>query len=98
MHYIVHALDKPDALPRRLEIIADHRAYLQEPREGIRILLSGPLTEEDGETMKGSFFLFEAKSRERVEAMLAGDPLAGADVWDRVDITRVWVRQNNLSE
>lgn len=96
MHYIVHALDKPRALPRRLDVIEAHRAWLQQPRDGIRILISGPLTEEDGETMKGSLFLFEADSRATVEAMLAGDPLARAGVWERVDITRFWMRQMNL--
>ncbi len=98
MHIVAHAIDKPDALPRRLEIIDAHRAYLAEApaKHGVKGLLSGPLTEDDGETMKGSFFLFDAPGRAAVEALIAGDPISQADVWDHVHITAVMIRQNNM--
>lgn len=98
MHFVVHAIDKPDALTRRLEVIEAHRAYLAAApaKHGVSVLLSGPLLADDGETMLGSFFLFEAKSREVIEALFAKDPLNGADVWANRQVNPVMLRQNNM--
>lgn len=94
MHFIVHALDKPDALPRRLEVIDAHRAYLAEsrPKHGARILMSGPLIDDKTKDMKGSFFLIEASKREDVEALFENDPLAKADVWNDLTVTAFHMR------
>ena len=96
MHFVVHALDHPDALPKRLDVIDAHRTYLQLTRADVKILMSGPLVVDDGKTMKGSFFLLDADGRDAVEAMFAGDPLAQAGIWQDVSVTRVWVRQNHV--
>ncbi|MEQ8651353.1 MAG: YciI family protein [Kiloniellales bacterium] len=63
MYFTILCLDKPDALPRRLASIEAHRAYLAAHKHQVDALVSGPLTEEDGETMRGSFFPVEAASR-----------------------------------
>lgn len=99
MHFVVHALDKPDALPRRQAVLAAHRAYLDQApaRHGVRVLLSGPLTSDDGARMIGSFFLLEAAERKAIEAMLAADPMANADVWELRHLQAVMLRQNAMS-
>ncbi|MEM7213307.1 MAG: YciI family protein [Pseudomonadota bacterium] len=96
MHFIIHALDKTGALPARQKNIAKHRAYITDApaKHGIRTLMSGPLTEDDGTTMKGSFFLLDAPDRGAVEALLADDPLAKAEVWGSLTITNVSIRTN----
>ncbi len=98
MHFIVHALDKPDALPRRLEVIDAHRAYLAaaRPKHGAKILMSGPLIEDETKEMKGSFFLIEASKRKDVEALFENDPLANADVWNDVIVTAFQIRTSVL--
>lgn len=99
MHFVVFATDRPDALHRRLGVIDFHRAYLGEApaRHGVKVLLSGPLTNDDGETMRGSFFLLDAPDRTRIEKLFADDPLKAADVWETVEISAVHVRQNNMT-
>lgn len=97
MHFVVHALDKPDALPRRLEVVAEHRGYLQTATT-MTIPMSGPLTEDDGETMKGSFFLIDAPDRATIEAFFAEDPLAKADIWQTLQITAFNLRVNTFVE
>lgn len=99
MHFVVFAKDRPDALRQRLEVIDLHRAYLGKApaRHGVRVLLSGPLTKDDGETMRGSFFLLDAPDRALIEGLFAGDPLRAADVWETVEISAVHVRQNNMT-
>ena len=98
MHFIIHALDKSDAFPRRMAVIDAHRSYLSNTDEkfGVSMLLSGPLVQDDGEGMKGSFLLVEAKDREAVETMVLGDPLNAADVWENVSIAAVSIRQNYM--
>jgi uncharacterized protein YciI len=98
MHYVIHALDREDGLDRRMAVIEEHRAYLAEApaKHAVRILLSGPLTSDDGSRMTGSFLLVEAETREAVEAMIGGDPLASADVWESLSVSPVTLRQNNM--
>lgn len=98
MQFVVYALDESDALPQRLSVIAAHRAYLDEApaRHGVEVLLSGPLVEDDGNSMRGSFFLLEAATREDVEAMFAEDPLQAAGVWRERHISAVTIRQNRV--
>ncbi|MEL7149554.1 MAG: YciI family protein [Pseudomonadota bacterium] len=98
MHFVVHALDKPDALPRRKVALAAHRAYLDKaPAEhGVCVLLSGPLTSDDGERMTGSFFLLDAPNRAAIEAMFEGDQIAQADVWQVRTVTAFALRQNSM--
>ena len=97
MIYIITCLDKADALPRRLASIDAHRHYLATHDHPVKALLSGPLVQEDGETMKGSHFLVEADSRAVIEAWQADDPLATADVWETVIIEAFLKRVDTLS-
>jgi uncharacterized protein YciI len=99
MHFVVHALDKLDALPRREAVLAAHRAYLDQApaRHGVRVLLSGPLTSDDGTRMIGSFFLLDAPERKAIDALFAWDPMATADVWDHRHLQAVTLRQNAMS-
>lgn len=99
MHFVVFAKDRPDGLRRRLETIELHRAYLgtAPSQHGIKVLLSGPLTEDDGEAIRGSFFLLDAPDRDSISTLLDGDPLKAADVWETIEISAVFVRQNNMN-
>lgn len=93
MLFVVHALDKPDALPRRLANYDAHKAHLA--TEKITTVISGPLVADDCETMIGSLFVFEADSREEVEAFNAADPFTAADVWGSVSIYPFLKRVDN---
>ena len=99
VHFVVHALDKPDALTRRQAVLAAHRVYLDHApvRHGVRVLLSGPLTSYDGTRMIGSFFLLNAPDRKAIDAMFAADPMANADVWELRHLQAVSLRQNAMS-
>jgi len=96
-HYIIHCLDQPDALPRRLEHYDAHRAYLQTAPEktSVKMLVSGPLMSDDGETMIGSCFLVEAEDRAAVEAFNAADPFHKAGIWASIHIHRFNKRVDN---
>jgi uncharacterized protein YciI len=91
-HYAIHALDHAGALDRRLAHYEAHKAYLGGPLP-VRIVVSGPLLAEDGETMIGSLFIVEAPDRAAVEAFHAADPFKAAGIWARVEITGFRMRQ-----
>ncbi len=93
MHYIIHALDKPDALPIRLANYEAHKAYLATAK--VKTVISGPLVADDGETMIGSCFLIEADSKDEVLAFHANDPFKAAGVWEHVHITPFLKRVDN---
>ena len=85
MLYVIHCLDKKDALPRRLANYDAHKAYLGSAKT--KSVISGPLVAADGETMIGSMFIVEAKSLEEVQEFHNNDPFKKADVWGSEDIT-----------
>lgn len=93
MHFIIHALDKPGALPTRLANYEAHKAYLA--KAPIRTLVSGPLVADDGETMIGSCFLVEAASKDDVLAFHNADPFKHAGVWETVNIHPFLKRVDN---
>jgi uncharacterized protein YciI len=87
--FVIHALDEPDALPRRLATYEAHKAYLDTAdAAGVRIVTSGPLVADDGTTMIGSLLIVEAAERSAVEAFNRADPFQQAGVWRAVAIHR----------
>jgi uncharacterized protein len=94
MLFVIHAVDKPDALDTRLLNYDDHKAFLSDTSAfGVRIVMSGPLTADDGSTMIGSLFLVEAPDRAAVERFNGADPFHHVGIWERVTITGFVRRQ-----
>lgn len=94
MLFAIHALDRAGALPDRLARYDAHKAFLADTSAfGVRIVMSGPLTADDGKTMIGSLFVVEAEAREAVERFNAADPFRDAGIWERVTITGFIRRQ-----
>jgi uncharacterized protein YciI len=94
MLFVIHALDKPGALNIRLAHYDAHKAFLADPSAfGVRIVMSGPLTADDGTTMIGSLFVVETPDRTTVERINRADPFHDAGIWDRVTITGFLRRQ-----
>ncbi|WP_445504081.1 YciI family protein [Microvirga sp. G4-2] len=94
MLFVIHALDKSGALDVRLARYEAHKAFLADPSPyGVRIVMSGPLTTDDGATMIGSLFVVEAADRAAVERFNRADPFHDAGIWERVTITGFQRRQ-----
>jgi len=92
--FAIHALDKPDALALRLEHYGAHRSYVEAAeRGGVRVLISGPLQTDDGESMVGSLFIVEAEDREAVNSFTKDDPFQVFGVWGDVAVTRFHKRK-----
>jgi uncharacterized protein YciI len=88
MLFVIHALDKPGSLPVRLANYEAHKAYLTgSEAKGIRTVMSGPLVEDDGETMKGSCFVIDVADRATAEAFHRNDPFYQAGLWQPAAIT-----------
>jgi uncharacterized protein YciI len=94
MHFIVHCIDHDDALPTRLANYDAHKAYLAAAAE-VRMVISGPLTADDGETMTGSCFLLEAENKDAVVRFNREDPFSIAGVWRQVSINPFLKRVDN---
>src|ERR1700754_3446575 len=94
MLFVIHALDHADALPKRLSNYAAQKTFLSDPsRYGVTIVMSGPLTSDDGQTMIGSLFLVEAQGRAEVESFHHADPFFAAGIWENVSISAFLRRQ-----
>jgi len=88
MLFVIHALDRPGALPVRLANYDAHKAYLTAIEgEGVKTLMSGPLVEDDGQTMKGSLFVVDVADRAAAESFHSSDPFFTAGVWQQATIT-----------
>jgi uncharacterized protein YciI len=90
MHWIIYCNDKPDSLALREAHITRHRAYLE--TTPINVVMSGPLLDDAGDRMNGSFFLVEAESRAEVESFNRQDPFFNLGLWSEVNIHRFYKR------
>ena len=81
MHFVIHALDRPDAGDLRVSTRERHLEYLV----GFNVVFAGPLLDEDGE-MCGSLIVVEMPDREAVVELVAGDPYSKAGLFDQVTI------------
>jgi uncharacterized protein YciI len=88
MLYALICTDKPNSLGLRKAKRPEHVAYLQSL--GKTLVLAGPFTEADGDTMNGSLVVIEAASMQEAEKIAACDPFAKAGVFASVDI-RPWL-------
>ncbi len=94
MLFVIHAVDGVGVLDTRRTNFDAHKAFLADAsRFGVKIVMSGPLVADDGQTMIGSLFLIEASSRSHVEAFNQADPFFRAKLWDTVSITGFLRRQ-----
>jgi uncharacterized protein YciI len=93
MHYVIHCLDHPGAVQKRLAHYEAHKAYLASV--SIHTVISGPLLADDETTMIGSCFVVEAGSLAEVEAFNRNDPFAKVDVWQTVSIRPFSKRVDN---
>lgn len=94
MLFVIHALDHAGALSVRQANYDAHKAFLSDTSAfGVRIVMSGPLVADDGETMIGSLFLIEAPDRAAVEAFHHADPFFAAGIWEKGSITAFLRRQ-----
>jgi uncharacterized protein YciI len=79
--------DKPGSLAARKANRPEHLAYLKSLGEAL--VLAGPFTEPDGESMNGSLIVVEAASLDEARKLIEGDPFAKAGIFAQVEI-RPW--------
>jgi len=87
VHFVIHAVDRPDALEIRAKHYRAHRIHLDDAsRHGITVMTAGTLVAGDRETPVGSLFILEAQNRAVIDAFTDGDPYRVNGVWERVDV------------
>ena len=87
MHFVIHAVDRPDALATRAKHYRAHRIHLdQAGRHGVSVMTAGTLVASDGETPVGSLFVLEAPNRASIDAFTGSDPYRVNGVWEKVDV------------
>jgi len=94
MLFVIHALDRPGALPERLAHYEVHKDFLADTAaHGVSVVMSGPLMDDEGSAMIGSLFVVEAPDRGTVERFNWADPFHVVGIWHKVTITRFNRRQ-----
>jgi uncharacterized protein len=87
VHFVIHAVDRPEALATRAKHYRAHRIHLdQAATYGVSVTTAGTLVAPDGETPVGSLFVLEAENRAAVDAFTASDPYRVHGVWDNLDV------------
>ncbi|WP_133612052.1 YciI family protein [Dongia mobilis] len=82
MAFMIYCLDKPDHLEVRLANRPAHVEHLIAHES--HLITGGPLL--DGEKMIGSLLVVDFATREEVDAFLAADPYAKADLFQSVTV------------
>jgi uncharacterized protein YciI len=82
--FVVHCKDRPGAAGLRQETRSAHLDYLKDFHA--RIVVAGPVTDPEGQTMIGSLLVMDFADRADLDAFLAGDPYAKAGLFESVTI------------
>lgn len=88
MLFVIHAIDGANGPLGRSRAQPAHSEHLKRAGAyGVSLVMSGPLVEDDGATMKGSLLVVEAADRTAVERFNKEDPYMDEGVWQTVTIT-----------
>lgn len=96
MLFVIYCLDKPGAAAVRAAAMPAHREYLA--AGPIDVLISGPLTSDDGGEVTGSFFMVDAADRSAIEHFQQNDPLFQAGIWTSIDVRAFSKRVDNRKQ
>jgi uncharacterized protein YciI len=94
MLFVIHAIDKPLS-PLRSQLIEAHRNYLAACP--FAVLQSGPLMNDNGETMIGSLIIVDCKERIDVERFMASEPFNISGLYESLNISHWHQRVNTVS-
>jgi uncharacterized protein YciI len=93
MLFVIYCLDKPDTEKTRAAAMQAHKDYLA--TDPIKVLISGPLTTDDGQKVIGSFFMVDAVDRNHVEQFQREDPLFKSGIWASAEVRAFTKRVDN---
>jgi len=91
--FIIYCLDKPGTAATRTANMQAHRDYLA--GGPIKVVISGPLTSDDGQDVIGSFFMVDAADRSQVERFQRSDPLFKSGIWASTEVRAFTKRVDN---
>ena len=87
MLFHIRCKDKPSQMNMRASTRAAHIKYLT--GFGDQIYFAGPTLTDDGETVSGSMFLFNAQNIEEAEEFAKGDPYRKMGLFESVEIEQI---------
>ncbi|NIA71043.1 YciI family protein [Pelagibius litoralis] len=85
MTFVLYCVDKAEHGHVRAENRPAHLDYLNSNLD--RIVIAGPMTSDDGKTVKGSVIVVNDAERAAAEAFAENDPYAKAGLFESVTIT-----------
>jgi uncharacterized protein YciI len=93
MLFVIFCIDKPGMEEKRAAAMKPHVDYLA--TGVIKLVMSGPLTSDDGEKVIGSLYVVEAENRAEIEEFQKNDPLVQADIWETLEVRAFNKRVDN---
>lgn len=87
MLFAIEGVDGANGVQKRAVHHEAHHAHmLRAVEQGVRIVIAGPLLQDDGETPTASLVIVEAADRATVEAFQQRDPFHVEGVWQKTVI------------
>jgi uncharacterized protein len=87
MPFLVYCVDRPDGTALRRRTRAAHLAYMIAHKD--KLLLGGPLRQDDGVGTSGSAFVIDLPDRDAIHAFLRDEPYARAGLFESVIVRRI---------
>ena len=94
MQYIIRSFDKSDSLSVRLENRDKHVEYVKS--QSVKLLLAGPLMNDETGDPIGTLLIVEADERSDVEDYADNDPYNKAGLFQDSQITAINITVTNL--
>lgn len=92
MQYVIYCEDAPNSFEKRRSVRLAHVQYLQALQQENRLLLAGPLYQQESDEpypfgINGSLIIGEFPDIEAAKAWAAADPYATSQVFAKITVT-----------
>jgi len=94
VQYIIRSFDKADGLDIRLANRDKHVEYVKS--QSVKLLLAGPLMDEETNNPIGTLLIVEADNRDAVENYAENDPYNKAGLFSESKITAINITVTDL--
>jgi uncharacterized protein YciI len=84
--FAITGIDGSDGLQKRPSVRPRHLEHLRPISQAGRVVIAGPLFDDDGKTPRGSLIVVEAPTLEDARALAARDPYLLEGVFASVDV------------
>lgn len=92
---LIHAIDKQGQEELRQSLLSEQISYVNSA-DSIKIILAGPLLNQNEGDVAGSLLIVDAKSRNEVDNFINETPFFKSGIWEKIMVNKFTPTNKNI--